>query len=97
MLCGFRMTSPPEDNALQNASHSPSRQRRLIVAGGLSGTVVMTVASRPAIGQENCGTTSIGGSIARGTSLHQNCAAPSAPNPTDWIQTSNWPAPYTAG
>lgn len=99
------MTALPEPPASESGpapecAPSSDERRRLLRGGLAAGPVLMTVLSRPVLGQTNCGNVSVSASLAAGTSLHPGCVGTNTStgySPTRWIsQSSNWPSPYTA-
>lgn len=79
----------------------PSGERRRLLRGSLAaGPVLMTVMSRPVLGQVQCGNQSVQASLAAGTSLHPGCASATISTgyaPNYWSsRTSSWPSPYCA-
>lgn len=99
------MSTHPEPPAPKDSSASgstpPSVERRKLLRGSLAaGPVLMTVLSRPVLGQVNCGNGSIQASLNAGTSLHPGCAGAiisTGLSPSRWSSnTSNWPSPYSA-
>ena len=82
------------------APKSGGRRRVLSAAVGAS-SVLMTVGSRPVLGGPvNCMSLNIWQSVQAGTSLHQGCSAAAMAtgySPDDWINTTTWPSPYSAG
>src|SRR5689334_14365401 len=73
-----------------------SDRRRKLLRGGLAaGPVVMTVASRPVLGQVAC-TASAAMSISMQSSINHNCAVTSGLSPEKWKSLANeWPSPYS--
>ena len=73
-----------------------SDSRRKLLRGGLAAApVVMTVASRPVLGQVAC-TASAGTSMTMQTSLNHNCTITSGLSPEKWKSLANqWPSPYS--
>ena len=94
------MGNPAETNVVDAGAPKSGGRRRLLTGAVGATSVLMTVASRPVLGQTNCMSFSVFNSIQAGTSLHQGCSAASIAtgySPDDWINTATWPSPYTAG
>src|SRR5882672_11343171 len=79
----------------ESAETPRSGERRRLLQGGLAaGPVLMTVLSRPVLGQVAC-TPSAATSINLRTSLTHNCFIPSGLSPEQWkAKVPNWPSPY---
>jgi hypothetical protein len=95
-------TLPEPPNSIDGPAPDPApaseARRRLLLRGSMTaGPVLMTVMSRPVLGQRFCGTPSIGASVANGTSLA--CVTPLTLglSPSNWCSPgSSWPSPYIA-
>lgn len=74
-----------------------SSARRKLLRGGLAaGPVLMTVASRPVLGQVACTASAIT-SINMQSSINHNCSITSGLSPEKWKSLAGqWPTPYTA-
>src|SRR6187551_2447861 len=74
-----------------------SNSRRKLLRGGLAAApVVMTVASRPVLGQVAC-TASAATSINMQSSINHNCSITSGLSPEKWkTLATQWPSPYLA-
>lgn len=77
-----------------------SDERRRLLRGGLAaGPVILSIASRPVLGQSlNCGSAQVQASLAAGTSLHAGCAVDpynTGNSPAKWLSTGTWPTPYS--
>lgn len=86
-----------EPTSAGNASAPRSKTRRRLLQGGLStGPVLMTVASRPVLGQTVCLSPSAGLSApTSGTRTEQVCTGLT---PDQWKAIPDqWPSPYLAG
>jgi hypothetical protein len=81
--------SPSTDNPPK------SGERRRLLRGGLAaGPVLMTIASRPVLGQVAC-TASAAVSISMQTSIDHQCQVTSGLSPDAWKATATqWPSPY---
>ena len=99
------MSSPPEPPVFESGpapdpAPSSDERRRLLRGGLAAGPVLMTVMSRPVLGQTNCGNPSVAQSLSTGTSLHPGCVGTNIStgySPTRWISRStSWPSPYSA-
>lgn len=94
------MNTPVDPKAGPPGAPRSGGRRRLLAGGLAAGPVLMTVASRPVLGQTaNCTSFGVWNSIQAGTSLHQGCASMigGGYSPDDWMsRTSAWPTPYTA-
>jgi len=79
----------------ESAETPRSGERRRLLQGGLAaGPVLMTVLSRPVLGQVAC-TPSAATSINLRTSLTHNCFMPSGLSPEQWkAKVPDWPSPY---
>lgn len=69
-----------------------------MLTGAVGATsVLMTVGSRPALGQ-NCMSFLTWQSVQAGSSHQHECvgALGTGYSPDDWINTATWPSPYTA-
>lgn len=73
-----------------------SDSRRKLLRGGLAAApVVMTVASRPVLGQVACTASAIT-SMNMQTSLNHNCSITSGLSPEKWKSlAAQWPSPYS--
>src|SRR6478672_9358397 len=83
----------------QNPPNDPnpsSDSRRRLLRGGLAvAPVVMTVASRPVLGQVACTASAIT-SINLQSSINHNCAITSGLSPEKWkTLATQWPSPYS--
>ena len=87
---------PPKTKDIQAAGVSPNRNRRRLVGGGLGAApLLMTLVSRPVLGQE-CQTTSQWGSGPT-SHPHGNLPQCEGASATFWSQPQNfdqWPPPY---
>lgn len=94
----MRMPDDPTASTTQGAASPRSAERRRLLRGGLAaGPVLMTVASRPVLGQV-C-TPSASMSIIPATSMNhvETCEAPAGLSPERWkAMAADWPAPYLA-
>lgn len=96
--------SHPDDPTKAGGQSAPvegvhSGERRRLLRGGLAaGPVIMTIASRPVLGQTlNCGSAQVQASLTAGTSLHAGCAIDpynTGFSPRTWFSTATWPYPY---
>src|SRR4051812_24741280 len=73
-----------------------SGSRRKLLRGGLAaGPVLMTVASRPVLGQVACTASAIT-SINMQSSINHNCTITSGLSPEKWkALAAQWPSPYS--
>lgn len=97
--------SHPDDPTKAGGQSAPvegvrSDERRRLLRGGLAaGPVIMTIASRPVLGQTlNCGSVTVQGSLGVGTSLNAGCANVAyntGRSPRTWYSATTWPTPYS--
>jgi hypothetical protein len=82
--------TPPEVSAPKSAD------RRKLLRGGLAvAPVLMTIASRPVLGQVACTASAIT-SINLQSSINHNCTITSGLSPEKWKALADqWPSPYT--
>ena len=90
---------PPTNDtaeALEDPGSPRTNARRRLLRGGLAaGPVLMTVASRPVLGQAIACSPSAATSINLATSLNHNCTIPTGLTPEEWkARASQWPSPY---
>ena len=91
----------PVDTPIVEGDAPRSDGRRRMLAGAVGATsVLMTISSRPALGQSDCANISIQASLMMKTSLHNDCALVrrTGHSANYWVtNTTSWPAPYQAG
>ena len=91
----------PAENEITDAGAPKSGGRRRVLTGAVgASSVLMTVGSRPVLGQTNCMSFTVFNSVQAGSSLHQGCTAESMAtgySPDQWMNTATWPSPYSAG
>jgi len=84
----------PAESALTDNPPKSSERRRLLRGGLAAGPVLMTIASRPVLGQVAC-TASAAMSISMQTSIDHQCQVTSGLSPDAWKATATqWPSPY---
>ena len=87
------MNSP--DTPLETPAPQSDSRRRLLRGGLAAAPVLMTVASRPVLGQVACTASAIT-SINMQSSLNHNCSITSGLSPDKWkTLAAQWPAPYS--
>lgn len=91
---------PIEGEARERPGTVRLDERRRLLRGGLAvGPVILSIASRPVLGQSlNCGSAQVQASLQAGTSLHAGCAIDpynTGLSPSKWYTTATWPAPYS--
>jgi hypothetical protein len=88
------MMNSPEKSVDSPVPQSGSR-RKLLRGGLAAGPVLMTVASRPVLGQVACTASAIT-SINMQSSLNHNCTITSGLSPEKWKSlAAQWPSPYS--
>jgi len=93
------MGNPAETKVVDTRAPKSGGRRRVLTGAVGATSVLMTVGSRPVLGQTNCMSFSVFNSVQAGSSLHQGCSATSMAtgySPDYWISTATWPSPYTA-
>ena len=86
----------PTENKIVDAGAPESGGRRRALAGAAGATsILMTVGSRPVLGN-GCVSVMLSASTAA-SHTNQACAGlwGSGYSPDDWINTAAWPSPYT--
>jgi hypothetical protein len=83
------------DPRLETPAPQSGSRRRLLRGGLVAAPVLMTVASRPVLGQVACTASAIT-SINMQSSLNHNCSITSGLSPDKWkTLAAQWPAPYS--
>ena len=86
----------PADSKVGEAGAPKSGRRRRVLAGAVGATsVLMTVGSRPVLGN-GCVSVMLSANTAA-SHANQACTGlwGSGYTPDDWINTATWPSPYT--
>lgn len=86
---------PPLDRSGTSRSPKSDERRRLLRAGLTAAPVIMTVASKPVLGQTVCTAASAMGSAGSGTA--RTASVCSGLTPSQWkVYAAQWPTPFCA-